>query len=976
MLKRIVRIFAAVYLTYLAVCLMILLPAMNVLAPRLVAQNTGRTLSSELILFNPFTLAVEMRGVALNAKTDSEPALIRFDRAQVNLSTSSLWNPGIVLDEILLHGLVVNIRQLETSDFNFSDMLADEASEDATPSEDEAPGELPAFTVRLVDFQADRLEFADETRTPAYRTYIDDLVFTVSDLSTVREAGSPFRLSVLTQHGGRLDWRGQASLATQESAGEIQLEDIDLRPAYRYFAPQLAFIVESAMLDISGRYAASWRDTPAFRLENGKLELRALNLLPEDSKSLPDTSIELDAVLINGIEINSEERRVNIEDLGIDALAVAGFSEEETHSLLPMFAGMDEAPKASGDNGAAQTAMDLESPVADDPWQLSLQHLSSTNSRLRWRSDYTTPELIHLSPVQIDLRDLSWPAQGASAVELSLRANDRSEISVAGSLDIGSGSGTLDYQLADQPLSWFNPLIAQFLRATIDEGTIQIDGNVTLTTFEPADLDLTTKVDNFALTIFGRDTSALSWRSLTVPDAKVNLQARTAAVGKVTLDGYQGSLHILPDGRLNAQMALPESDMAEDSAPTPAGDSPAENTAANTPEDSDISDWAIQAAGLQLTDARIDFEDESLPIAFHTLIEQLEGTIGSLDSTRPDKPTELVLNGSVDGYAPVTIDGEVAPFAETTALKVNARFRGVDIANLTPYSGTYAGYAIDSGTLNLDLAYSLVGDRLRGDNRMVISQMVLGEQVESERAVDLPLRLALALLTDTRGVIDLEVPITGNIESPEFSLGKIIGRALRNILTKTVTAPFRFLANLVGSGENLQEMAFAPGSAILEGDTRSKLNSLADALEQRPALSVLVRGSIDPQADVRVLQEQALEQQLLADGLTADALASRNAEWEAALRARYAAVHDDVSAGQQPEDAAPETEEPSTDAMRETVLAAIRISRQTLEALVRARAAEVKRYLVNEGGIAADRLTVSASADDGTLAGAVLDVST
>lgn len=105
MLKRIIRIFAAVYLTYIVVCLVVLMPAMNVAAPRLVEQNTGRTLSSELILFNPFTLALEMRGVALNAKTGSEPALMGFDRAQVNLSISSLWNPGVVLDEILLHGL-------------------------------------------------------------------------------------------------------------------------------------------------------------------------------------------------------------------------------------------------------------------------------------------------------------------------------------------------------------------------------------------------------------------------------------------------------------------------------------------------------------------------------------------------------------------------------------------------------------------------------------------------------------------------------------------------------------------------------------------------------------------------------------------------------------------------------------------------------------------------------------------------------
>lgn len=975
MLKRAIRIFAVAYLIYLGTSLLVVLPALNILVPRAVEEATGRSLSKELIVFNPFTLALELRGMALHARSGGEPPLLAFDRARANLSTASLWREGVVLDDILLHGLDLRIRQLGEGEFNFSDLLPEESATD-----DDEPTTLPAFTVGRIDFQAEHLDFTDASRSPEYNTHVDDLAFTVSGLSTVRRAGSPYELAVVTEHGGRLDWRGDLSLATMESAGDIRLTDVDLRPAYRYLAPELAFVVDSALLDVSGSYRAAWGGSISYAVNEGSVALRALQLLPGDTEALPDTSVTLDALRIDGIAVDSEARSVSAADLTIDALAIAGFSAGDTHSLLPMFVPSgDDSQTPDADETAAPDA-DAQTGDADQAWQMSLQRLATDNTRLRWRSDYTEPALIELLPVQIELRDLAWPAQGPSGMHLALRANERSELTASGELDVGSGKGDMDYRLQGQPLSWFNPVLGQFLRATINAGELNVDGNVTLDGFAPQTVDLSTGVEAFALNIEGREVSALSWTSLAIPDVSIDVPGQAMAVGRVRLEGYRGRLHILPDGRLNAQMAVPASDAPEDG--DGARGSDAESDAAGSASDGKPGNWAIRSGGLQLVDARIDFEDEALPIPFRTLIGQLEGDIGTLDSAQPDEPTLIEMAGSVDGYAPVSIDGSVAPFADATALAITVHFRGVDIANLSPYTGTYAGYAIDSGTLNLELAYTLDGDRLQGDNRAVISQMVLGDPVDSERALDLPIRLALALLTDSRGVIDLEVPVTGDIDSPEFSLGRIIGRTLRNVLTKVVTSPFRFLANLVGSEDDLQTMAFTAGADTFGDETRSKLGSLAQALEQRPSLNVLVRGSVDPQEDLPALRKQALEQQLLTEGnLTTDSLRSRNAAWEAALAARYAAVIM-PDAAETPADAAadadadtPDQAEVPPEEMEQALLERIDIPPQTLDALVRTRAAAVKRHLVNEGGIAADRVTISGRAGDAQLAGAMLDVS-
>jgi hypothetical protein len=843
----------------------------------------------------------------------------------------------------------VDIRQTGDGEFNIDDLMP--GPTDAPPDAESDSGELPAFTVKQIVFSAERLAFSDVTRDPVYATQLSDVGLEIARLSTVREPGSPYQLSIVTEHGGALDWEGDLSLAAKKSSGAFELSAIDLRPAWRYLSPRLQFILESALLDVSGRYAADWTAAPRLQLSQGELALRTLDIRPKDEQALPETAVTLSRLALSGITADTRAKTVELSTVAVDALSVSGFTADDRHSLIPLFA---------VENDAADTAEATEAKEAppaatpdDGGWRVSLASFHSDNSRLRWRSAYTTPEVLTLDPLQWQVDNIAWPAETGSDLSVSLTANGESELALDGTLNIGSGDGNIAYRLTSQPLSWFNPLLAQVLRATVDDGALHAEGSVGLQGFAPGEIALDTRVEDFALRIFGRDATVSGWRELRIPDVRVDLPARRAGVGEMTLAGYRGNLHILPDGRLNAQLALPPS---ADKADEDAGGA-----------------WAFRVAGLKLEDARVDFEDESLAIPFRTLIGELEGSVGALDSAQADNATEIALRGSVDGYAPVSIDGRVAPFAAQTSLNVAVRFQGVDIANLTPYSGTYAGYAIDAGTLNLDLGYTLEGDRLQGDNRAVISQMQLGEKIESERAVDLPLRLAIALLTDTRGVIDLEVPIEGDIDNPEFSLGKVIGRTLRNILTKTVTAPFRFLASLVGSDADLQTMGFAAGSDAIADETPGKLDSLAEALTQRPALKVLVRGSVNPRTDVAALREQTLRAELLATGLSESDIDSRSPAWEAAIVERFAALTGGAEEAADTEEA--DSAAPPIAEKEQAVLARIAVEPAALDALWRNRATAVKRYLVNDGGIEADRVTVSGRAEDATEAVAVLDVS-
>ena len=268
------------------------------------------------------------------------------------------------------------------------------------------------------------------------------------------------------------------------------------------------------------------------------------------------------------------------------------------------------------------------------------------------------------------------------------------------------------------------------------------------------------------------------------------------------------------------------------------------------------------------------------------------------------------------------------------------------MALLSPYSGNYAGYAIEAGVLSLDLKYALEDNQLDGNNRIVIDQMKLGEKVASDKAVDLPLELALALLTDSNGVIDMEVPVGGNVDDPSFSVGSVVMGALMNLITKAVTSPFTLLASLADSEEDLQRLNFKSGSAELQATTSAKLDELATALEQRPELKLLITGRLQLEADRERLQKHILQAEMVAAGLAEEELSSKGPDWEQAIETLYQAS----------------TPGETTLTVREQYLQlaqAVPLPEEDLLTLARERAVAVKTYLVNEAGLAPDRATIA-----------------
>lgn len=411
------------------------------------------------------------------------------------------------------------------------------------------------------------------------------------------------------------------------------------------------------------------------------------------------------------------------------------------------------------------------------------------------------------------------------------------------------GDVALTSHSADSPSS-----AANRLQARIGEAVINLTVDTTLGGDKPMAATFDGSFTVADLDVIGADKKPFfSWKTLSSETVSFDLEARTLLIKDLILDGADGKLIIGPDGRINVASIGEAPSDGEPSTPT-------------EPVDGQISDtkpFVATIERLRIRESKLDFADLLLRPDFHTRIHGLGGWISGL-TTAPERVANLKLDGRVDRTGSVKIDGSLAPFDPTKQTEVAFAFRNIEMSSLTPYAAKFAGYRIESGRLDLDVAYKIRDNKLDGQHNIVLDKLTLGEKVESPDAFDAPLELAVAIMKDSRGVIDLDLPVTGDLNDPQFSYGHLIRKAIGNLLVKIVTAPFQFLASIFGvsGGKTLDQIAFAPGSSAIEPKEQEKLDAITKMLLDRPQLALEIEGRTDEAFDTRALRERAVEAEM------------------------------------------------------------------------------------------------------------------
>ncbi len=520
----------------------------------------------------------------------------------------------------------------------------------------------------------------------------------------------------------------------------------------------------------------------------------------------------------------------------------------------------------------------------------------------------------------------------------------------------------------------FAPYFASSLNATVRAVTLGAKGNAEFTAaagnapmkaawkggVDVTDLDLQDRVnkDDF-----------LNWKRLgfTGMDISVAGDKIGARLGDIALEDFYGRVLLNAQGRLNVMDLVAAPGQAGGSitqdTQTP-GRSAAPPAPAAKRSESSGSMPDISVNSVTLTRGRMTFTDRFVKPNYVAELSSIEGGITAVSSTHP-QPAKVKVTGRVYTTAPLSISGVVQPFAKYLSLDLKASAKGVDLPRFNTYSAKYVGYPIKRGKLSVDLEYKIKDRALQATNHVVLNQLTFGDKTNSPDATKLPVLLAVALLKDARGNIDINLPISGSLDDPEFSVGGIVVRVLMNLVVKAVTSPFSLLASAFGGGEELSYVEFAPGSAVLTEDTVQRIDTLTKALADRPALKMDISGRADPKTDMEGLRQAWVDGRIRAAKAADVAPRGKKpnpagVDVTAAERAKYLEeVYDDTDIEDKPRNFIGMAKSVPAAQMEEMLRAAAPVGEDQLRQLADARAQAVYEKLQAQEGLA-DRVFIVA----------------
>ena len=830
----------------------------------LLQERLGVQMTVEDIQLNPWALTFGIDGLDL---IDADGRrVISLDRAFANLQVNSLTQRAWSIRELHVLGLHGSLRRYSTTDTNIGRLAerwsasAEPVTEPLPPTE---PGELPRLLIADLRVEDTSLAFTDDVLSPPFFTSIDDLDFTVANLSTLPDARAPETLSLIMGNGSQLHWTGSVSLNPVRSEGELRLVGPYVDLAYSYLRSALPVRLTGGWLEAGFQYDVALPAQGGFEAAITGFDASLSDLQVSD----PGNGARLASVptlQVEGGALQWGERSVTLERLLLDGVDLR--PERASDGSINFLRLLPEAGSTASEPAEASAAASAPAPWTVRASQLALQN---------WTVGVV--DRVPAQPVAVDvsinatLDDLSNVPQTPVTVAALVDLSSGGSLRTGGVLNIlPQVDFTGELVLEGLALPVIQPYVAPFANISVDSGSFGVTGDLAVTPGSTR-FNGSVALDNLALTDTVERESLLGLGSLAIESlAVVAGEQLQIDIGDIHIREPYARVEIEQSGANNIARTL----IAREPA---AADSPADPA----PEAAAQELLPITVQNITIENGSADFSDESLPLPFAVQMAGLAGEVSAL-STRSSEPARVALEGQVDEYGLVTIGGQLRPFAPSELTEIDLRFRNLDIPSMSPYVIKFAGRRIDDGDLDVDLSYRINDGQLSGDNALVMRDLVLGERVPHPDALDLPLGLAVALLKDRNGVIDLEVPVSGDINNPEFSYGLVIRRALANIITNIVTSPFRLLASLVGSGEEeLGAINFMPGRADLAPPERETLVSLAGALQQRPQLLLKINGVAAEAEDSEALREQFLERRIeeaLVAGVAAPAAADAPAD--------------------------------------------------------------------------------------------------
>ena len=876
-----------------------------------------------------------------------------IDNATIKPLAQEVHLPKIVLDS-----LSIEAKRDEAKNIDWLKFIEVDSNKSTTSVEDNNTMDSPPWNVVLdsIALKNIKAKFIDKGIQPSVETSLKSLNIYAQNVTL--DGTRPFKYQVDLELNEKLKCKleGRVIHKYLDATSSVNCKNIDIEK-YVPYIDEIAkkelkvYNVELKSLLAGFNAYVTLKDVDSSFVVNVldadvHLDKFALNERSTRKKLVSFTTLD-----IKGINLNTATKEVIVKDtslkhLNISALRLKDGSLNVEHLVVPH---------------KTKTPVTVKRKVVkkEKDFRVQLKKVSLSAARLKFEDKTLSPSVkskvdsIYVTLKDIDSKKYTWMNYYVSA-----RINGSGKLKTSGALRHTPLKQKGKIELNRLSIKEINPYLREHMYTKLDDGylSFKTQSKYAVSKNKP-DLNLegNFKVEEFFISDT-RDKSTLSsFSSLNLKEFTLELSPNRLFVNEIDVEGF--FVNALVDANKTINFAkLMKNDLQATKLET------SEKEAKSKVSEPKENAFPLKIMKVNIINGSAIFSDESLPIHFKTDIHDFNGQVLSI-SNAPNEVSYIDLVGEIDKYGSTKLKGSVNSADPKVFTDLDFNFRNLDLSAMSGYSSTFAGHKIDSGKLFLNLNYDIKDSKLQGENSIIIKKIKLGDEVDIEGGA-LPLGFVIALLEDSDGIIDIDMPIRGNLDEPDFKYGALVWKTFGNLILKAVTSPFRFLGSMLGiGGEELEYAEFEGGSFSLLPSEREKMDNVAKLLTKRPKMNLSISGGYDIEVDKVAMQKQKLIVQVIKRSDAKNEKERINAMTTDLLEDIYEDVRDDDKL-EKIEDALEEKYKDEKAFERAYLLALVKectliqvVTLQEIQSLAEKRSNALKAYLVDSKGLLPSRVS-------------------
>lgn len=906
------------------------------------------------------SLQVQGKVTAVNAevKGAAEEEIIKFPSLAVDISPSDVLAGQLNIAKILMQTPQLNLSRDKTGTLNLLTYIPQkqapphQADNQVAGNKADKTRQDP-FSLNLADFEIKdaTVSFQDFSNEQAFNTTLFPINVLVKNVKAGSTVSGEYRLTLATEIKENFITSGRFQTHPVQVQGSMNLSNLVLNKYLPYYAALINFDVNDGRASLSANFDISEKPDKLDTAINA-VDFMVQSLVISDPNS-QEKMVDIPEFNIKGAAFDLGNKQINT---GVITLSDADFLvQRDKTGQLNLVKGLQPGKQIKQPETPELAPQDKASEVDVPPWAVTMTSFDAKEINLRFNDQTpSNPVTIDLSKIFIKADNVKNFGDERAMVSVEMDWQKEGRIYISGSVTPSTLTADLGIDLEKIDVKSLQSYFTDAVAINVLDGNIGTKGKLSLNMGESPGNKIRftgeTSLNDFTSTDKQSAKDLFKCKSLYVSGLDLSLFPIKVNIKNISLTDFYSRIFVSDTGEMNLA-TLVNKNTPQDPVEPP-GKEP-EETAAEPPQ--------IKVESVTLQGGHISFSDYFNQPNFNAGMKQIAGSVSGLSSDEPSR-AKLVLKGIYGQSSPLDIVGTINPLAQSKYADVAVSFKDIELANFTPYSSKYLGYTIQKGKLILDLEYKINGNTLKSENRVRLDNLSLGDQVAGQKPTSLPLGLAISLLKNREGKINLDVPVAGALDDPKFKIGPIVLNTLKNLILKVVTSPFSIIGSMFGGGEELGYVDFDYGESALAQANHEKMNKLAEILREKPSIKFEIQGVYDTLRDAEVLRIKQFEDAIkavklkdLTDSGTAPETAAQvsidQQDMDSYINTAY-----EQALFPKPRDESGNEKKLDQEEKKKLLMTNIDVKKDDLRLLAMTRSERIKGYLISTGKVEKERI--------------------